>query len=341
MKKDHIQQLKIPASAKKRPKSTVTMIYGGIVLLLAIAVWFAWPREGDDQRILDTTYPGNIATTGAVSTSSSNVHSPEFTSARTGEFPSVKASGHSLLTVSGYIVNRERIELSPRFMGVVRDIRVKKGDSVTKDQVVAVLDDVEYLAQLKQAKGALEVAQVQVKQAQLDVDRARRLVAERVEMKATLEDAELRLAAGQADVKRLEGQVELVQTYLDWTIIRSPINGVVLEKLVDPNELVTPQSFGGTRGPSTALISLGDPEDLQVEIELNESDLSKIYLNQACRISPEAYLDRMYQGYVVEIAPEANRQKGTLQIKVQIENPDKYLTPELSAKVDFMPGNTE
>jgi HlyD family secretion protein len=226
-------------------------------------------------------------------------------------------------------------------MGVVRDIRVKKGDSVTKDQVVAVLDDVEYLAQLKQAKGALEVAQVQVKQAQLDVDRARRLVAERVEMKATLEDAELRLAAGQADVKRLEGQVELVQTYLDWTIIRSPINGVVLEKLVDPNELVTPQSFGGTRGPSTALISLGDPEDLQVEIELNESDLSKIYLNQACRISPEAYLDRVYQGYVVEIAPEANRQKGTLQIKVQIENPDKYLTPELSAKVDFMPGNTE
>jgi HlyD family secretion protein len=226
-------------------------------------------------------------------------------------------------------------------MGVVRDIRVKKGDSVTKDQVVAVLDDVEYLAQLKQATGALEVAQVQVKQAQLDVDRARRLVAERVEMKATLEDAELRLAAGQADVKRLEGQVELVQTYLDWTIIRSPINGVVLEKLVDPNELVTPQSFGGTRGPSTALISLGDPEDLQVEIELNESDLSKIYLNQACRISPEAYLDRVYQGYVVEIAPEANRQKGTLQIKVQIENPDKYLTPELSAKVDFMPGNTE
>jgi HlyD family secretion protein len=226
-------------------------------------------------------------------------------------------------------------------MGVVRDIRVKKGDSVTKDQVVAVLDDVEYLAQLKQATGALEVAQVQVKQAQLDVDRARRLVAEQVEMKATLEDAELRLAAGQADVKRLEGQVELVQTYLDWTIIRSPINGVVLEKLVDPNELVTPQSFGGTRGPSTALISLGDPEDLQVEIELNESDLSKIYLNQACRISPEAYLDRVYQGYVVEIAPEANRQKGTLQIKVQIENPDKYLTPELSAKVDFMPGNTE
>ena len=336
MKKDHIQQLKIPASAKKRSKSTVGIIYGGIVLLLAIAVWFAWPREGDDQRILDTSYPDETVTAGAVSSSPANRQTPVSTPSVKSESPPVRSSGGSLLTVSGYIVNRERIELSPRFMGVVRDIRVKKGDAVKKDQVVAVLDDVEYQAQLKQAKGALEFAQVQVKQAQLDVDRARRLVAESVEMKATLEDAELRLEGSQAEVNRLKGQVELIETYLDWTIIRSPINGVVLEKLVDPNELVTPQSFGGTRGPSTALISLGDPEDLQVEIELNESNLSKIYLKQVCQISPEAYLDRVYQGFVAEIAPEANRQKGTLQIKVQIENPDKYLTPELSAKVDFL-----
>ena len=125
-------------------------------------------------------------------------------------------------------------------------------------------------------------------------------------------------------------------TYLDWCTIRSPINGVVLEKLVDPNELVVPQSFGGTRGPSTALIALADTKDLQVEIDLNEADLSKISLNQKCRVSPEAYPDKAYEGYVAEIAPEANRAKGTLQIKVQIREPDRYLTPELSAKVEFL-----
>jgi HlyD family secretion protein len=128
----------------------------------------------------------------------------------------------------------------------------------------------------------------------------------------------------------------LIRTYMDWTVIRSPIHGVVLEKLVDPNELVVPQSFGGTRGPSTALIALADPKDLQVEIELNESDVAKVSLNQACRVSPEAYPDKVYAGYVAEMAPEANRQKGTLQIKVQIRDPDHFLTPELSAKVDFL-----
>ena len=123
---------------------------------------------------------------------------------------------------------------------------------------------------------------------------------------------------------------------MDWCVIRSPINGVVLEKLVNPDELVMPQSFGGGRGPSTALLAVADLKDLQVEIDVNEADLSKISLNQKCRVSPEAYPEKTYDGYVAEIAPEADRAKGTLQIKVQIVSPDKYLTPQLSAKVDFL-----
>lgn len=128
----------------------------------------------------------------------------------------------------------------------------------------------------------------------------------------------------------------MIETYLDWCVIRSPVDGVVLEKLVDPGELVTPQTFGGTRGPSTSLLAVADPHDLQVEIDLNESDLPRVFLGQECVVSPEAFPDRSYRGVVAEIAPEASRQKGTLQIKVQIEEPDRFLTPELSARVDFL-----
>jgi multidrug resistance efflux pump len=81
---------------------------------------------------------------------------------------------------------------------------------------------------------------------------------------------------------------------------------------------------------------MADPKDLQVEIDVNEADLSKIYMGQKCRVSPEAYPEKHYAGRVAEIAPEADRSKGTLQIKVQIESPDQYLTPELTARVDFL-----
>jgi len=157
-----------------------------------------------------------------------------------------------------------------------------------------------------------------------------------VQSQQVLDDARRARDAAAAELRVAKSQVELAQTYLDWCVIRAPIDGTILEKLVEPDELVVPLSFGGARGPSTALVSLADLHDLQVEIDVNEADLSKLHLKQRCRVSPEAYADKKYTGFVVEIAPEANRSKGTLQVKVQIENPNEFLTPELTARVEFL-----
>ena len=223
-------------------------------------------------------------------------------------------------------------------MGTVKWIGVKKGDAVTNNQVVVLLDDAEYQARYRETEGRLASSKAALEKSILQFERVRALASASIESKQQEDDARLNVEAARAVVKELEGSLSWIQTYLDWCVIKSPINGVVLEKLVDPNELVTPQSFGGTRGPSTALISLADLKDLQVEIDLNEADVAKVYVGQKCRVSPEAYPDKTYEGYVAEKAPEANRQKGTLQVKVQIKNPDKFLTPELTAKVDFVSG---
>jgi HlyD family secretion protein len=222
-------------------------------------------------------------------------------------------------------------------MGVVKWIGVKKGDSVTNGQTVVLLDDAENRARLAEVDGQLAVANVAVEKARLDLRRSEELVASKVEMAKVLDDARLAVASTEAQRKQLQGSRQLIETWLDWCVIKSPVNGVVLEKLAEANELVTPQNFGGSRGPSTSLVAVADLNDLQVEIDVSESDLAKIRLGQKCRVSPEAYRDKGYDGVVAEIAPEATRAKGTLQIKVQIRNPDRFLTPELSAKVDFLP----
>jgi len=199
-----------------------------------------------------------------------------------------------------------------------------------------LLDDTEYKARLQQAEGVVATAKAALNKAELDLDRVSQLAKTDIASKEAQDNARIGLESARASLKESEGARDVAQAYLNWCTIRSPINGVVLEKLVDPNELVAPQSFGGVRGPSTALMAVADPQDLQVEIDMNEADLSKISFQQKCRVSPEAYPDKAYEGYVAEIAPEANRAKGTLQIKVQIRNPDKFLTPELSAKVEFL-----
>jgi len=244
--------------------------------------------------------------------------------------------GDAVLTVSGYIVNRERIEVSPRVMNQVRWIGVKKGDRVKKGDIVVQLDDAEQKARLAELDGQIAVTEVALERAKVNYNRVKKLRATQNETQEREDEARLAVASVEAQLKQLAGSRQSAQVWMDWTVIRAPIDGVVLEKLADPGELVTPQSFGGTRGPSTALLSLADPKDLQVEIDVNESDLAKITMGQRCRVSPEAYPDKIYGGRVAEIAPEANRQKGTLQIKVQIENPDQFLTPELNAKVEFL-----
>lgn len=338
MNAEKLRSLQIEPEAKSRSQSVVWIIFLVVAVISAVVGYRAWPRQEGERRMpgLATSSKTEKPATGAsaapavTSTSSSN----QIASA--APVASATQVSGSVLTVSGYIVNRERIEISPRFLGQVKWIGVRKGDYVTNGQVLVRLDDSEYAARVKEAEGRLANARTAVEKAEIDFNRASKLIADKIETQQTLDDARIRLDSSRATVREAEAGLELAKTYLGWTVIRSPIDGVVLEKLADASELVTPQSFGGTRGPSTALVAIADPKDLQVEIDLNEADLAKVYRNQPCKVSPEAYLDKSYDGYVAEIAPEANRQKGTLQVKVQIRNPNEFLTPELSAKVDFI-----
>lgn len=333
MSQDPLERLRIASQQKRRRGSPTTWIVMGVVLVLGLAVYFAVPRKGDDVR--STALPSNSS---APPPSGPNKPAGKTTgtaSTNTAPVGSARVEG-SVLTSTGYIVARERIEISPRFMGVVEWIGVRKGDTVTNGQVVVRLDDSEYRARLAENDGQLAVARVAVDRTRTDLRRAEGLVANRVETDKVLDDARLALASAEASVRQVEGGRRLLETWIDWCIIRSPVNGVVLEKLVDAKELVTPQTFGGGRGPSTSLLAVADLTDLQLEVDLGESDLAKVRIGQRCVIAPEAYPDRRYEGLVVEIAPEASRQKGTLQVKAQIKAPDRFLTPELSARIDFV-----
>jgi HlyD family secretion protein len=328
MSVDKLKDLQIQPEQKRRRQRPFWIIIALVLAVVVAALFVARPWSPEKQRRMKNA--GDATN----SISSENSNAAENPTAPTNS--ATAANDDTVLTVSGYIINRERIEISPRFLGQVKWIGVKKGDAVTNGQVVVLIDDTEYRARLAQAMGQLANAKAMMAKDDLSYQRINQLAETHIESKQAQDDARLVVEADRAAVQAAEGAADVARTYLDWCTIRSPINGVVLEKLVNPNELVMPQSFGGSKGPSTALMAVADPKDLQVEIDVNESDLAKVSLGQKCRVSPEAYPDKSYGGVVAEIAPEADRAKGTLQIKVQILNPDHFLTPELSAKVDFL-----
>ncbi len=319
-----LQTIQIPQGRRQRSQGAFGYIILGVILATAIALYVAKPWAADSRTGTgkDAKSATKSAPTAAITTMSRKP----------------AKAGDALLTVSGYIINRERIELSPRAMNEVKWIGVKKGDRVKQGEIVVRLDDSEQQARILEIEGQLAVARVAVERAKIHFERVKKLRATQNETVEREDEARLGIASAEAQVKQLEGTRSMAQVWLEWTVIRSPIDGVVLEKLSHPGELVTPQTFGGTgaHGPSSALLSLADPNDLQVEVDISEADLPKVSMNQRCRISPEAWPEKLYTGSVTEIAPEASRQKGTLQVKVQIEKPDRFLTPELSAKVEFL-----
>jgi len=139
-----------------------------------------------------------------------------------------------------------------------------------------------------------------------------------------------------AQTREAEANLAYAKTQLDDTVIRAPITGTILEKVAEKGELVTNINFGGTRGAKSSVVSMADLRDLQVEVDLNENDLHKVRLGQLCEVRPDSAPDVVVKGEVDQIAPQADRQKATVQVKARLIDPDGRVRPEVNARVMFL-----
>ena len=217
--------------------------------------------------------------------------------------------------------------------------------------------------EIQQAEHNLAEARATLVNDKLNLERSRELFAQGVVAKQALDDAVAKADASQARVNSLEqayrmakigprveelsrargalaqaeGQLAYAQSQLDATVIRAPVSGTILERTAEKGELVTAQFASGAEGgPRGSVVALADLNDIQVELDIAQDDFAKLGPKQKGLVTLDAFPDRKYEGVIAEISPEANRQKATVQVKVQITNPDDYLRPEMNATVKFL-----
>ena len=163
-----------------------------------------------------------------------------------------------------------------------------------------------------------------------DMARATVGVADKNHRLAVLGPRQEEIASARGELARARATVRYWETQLALTEIRAPVAGTVLERVAEEGELVSTSFAGGA-----VVVALADLADLEVELEISQSDFHHIDEENGCEMSPIAYPERAYACRVSEIAPEANRQRATIQVKVQILAPDTYLRPEMDAEVKF------
>jgi HlyD family secretion protein len=138
--------------------------------------------------------------------------------------------------------------------------------------------------------------------------------------------------AAKGQMLQAQGQMAYAKSQLDATEIRAPVTGTILDRTAEKGELILAQ-FASSAG---SVVSLADLNDLQVELDISQDDFSKLGPKQRGIVTTDAYPDKKYNGEIAQISPEANRQKATVQVKVQILNPDSLLRPDMNSTVQFL-----
>jgi HlyD family secretion protein len=145
------------------------------------------------------------------------------------------------------------------------------------------------------------------------------------------------IARAKGSVAQAQGAADYAKSQLDATVIRAPVTGTILDRTAEKGELITAQfASAAAGGPQGSVVSLADLNDIQVELDIAQSDFARLGPKQKGVVTVDAYPDRKYNGEIAQISPEANRQKATVQVKVQVLNPDEYLRPEMNATVKFL-----
>jgi multidrug resistance efflux pump len=137
------------------------------------------------------------------------------------------------------------------------------------------------------------------------------------------------------DVKVAEEELKKTQWRLDNCTVTAPISGTILTKDAEEGNIVNQLSFN-LKG---SLCDMADLSDLEVELDIQERDVGKVFIGQECRVRSEAFPDRFYKGAVSRLMPIGNRGKGVLPVRVKLTVPKEeegvYLKPEMGAIVSF------
>jgi RND family efflux transporter MFP subunit len=238
-----------------------------------------------------------------------------------------------VLAGSGYVVTGDRyVSLGVRVPGRIEAYLVEEGERVVAGQPLVRLDARPYLASLREARASRALARANVELRRKELERLEALRRFDVAAEADLDVARNRLEVAQAEVERLEARIAQLELDVEDTVLRAPTDGIVLEKLKEVSEIATPGGFAG----SGDLIRIANLEELRAELDVNESDLSKVSLGQPAEVVPDAWPDRRYAAEVVKLYPQINRQKGTLKVEVRIAEPDEWLRPDMSVRVSFL-----
>jgi HlyD family secretion protein len=225
------------------------------------------------------------------------------------------------------------VNVGTQVSGTVKKLYADFNERVEAGQVLAELDPPLFLAQLAQSRANLANAKAALKLAQANEKRSRALYAQDYVARTELDQAEQALAAAQAQVGLAEAQMQRDQTNMGYSVITSPVSGVVVSRNVDVGQTVA-ASF---QTPTLFAIAQ-DLKRMQIDTAVAEADVGGVRVGQTVHFSVDAFPERAFQGTVRQIRLNSQVQQNvvTYDVVIDVANPDEALLPGMTAFVNIV-----
>jgi HlyD family secretion protein len=254
--------------------------------------------------------------------------------ARSGSLPGV-------ITASGELDAVERVNVSPKRQGQLRQLLVDEGDRVEEGQPIAVMDSGDLRDRLEELQANLRSAQAEMERSRSELARNQPLHRQGAislnDLQRFQADYEVKRMAVAAALQRIQQrQVEGSEL-----IVRAPFAGVISQRFAEPGAFVTPTTTASATAGATSSSIVELSQGLEVIAKVPESDLGRLRIGQAADVRVDAFPDRRFPARVRQIAPRAVKLNNvtSFEVKLGLLTPPPELRIGMTADVDFKTGD--
>jgi HlyD family secretion protein len=244
-----------------------------------------------------------------------------------------RGSVSQVVAATGTLQPTAQVNVGTQVSGTVARVFTDFNQPVKAGQVLAEMDPALFRSAVKQAEASVASAQAQLSLATSTEERNRSLVQQQFIAKQALEASTQQREAAQAALQLARAQLERAQTDLANSVIRAPVDGVVVDRKVDVGQTVA-ASF---QTPNLFVIAR-DLAKMEIHTSVSEADVGTIRERMPVRFRVDAHFDKKFEGAVRQIRLNSKNEQGvvTYNVVIDADNGERLLLPGMTARVDIV-----
>ena len=361
-----ISQLSIDRSVNKSARVTgrkpLVIIFALICTITGFSIYITDAKTQDLSQVntslsvIDSTSDdkGVALAQASLSQKTSQQNTPQQSERSQGRLGQTGSSSGIVLDASGHIVARRIATVSSRVTGKLTQLHIEEGQKVTKAQVLAELDEQQANISYQLALADLSAQQASFHELEIvyqhELKRLQRrlalheksLISEQLLDDTRLNNQKLnaQLNNKRALIALSEQKVALAKYQLSQHKIRAPFDGVVISKNAQVGELISAGTSGGGF-IRTGVGTLVDMSSLEIEVDVSESYINRVYQGQRTMAVLDAYPQWQIPSEVVAVIPTADRQKASIKVRIKLHQITDKILPDMGVKVSFLASSSQ